>query len=692
MNPGVAASWQSAATFLLQGFATLCRDAATVQGFKARVLRRILSPISPSVRPVAPPRAGQFRRLLIPWVAADMNTSTTSVFAHISKGWIALVCSAGLVGFATGAFPAKTFASEPASPDTPRFTIAWRDSGWWLVSPEGEPFFSKGVCLVAQGASREEYDPENPGYAAWQHYPSPHHWADATLRRLKAWRFTTAGAWSDFATLRQSGEQTLWLTPVLHIGSTAGAPWWDMWDAAILERMDQVAREQILPLRDDPRVLGYYSDNELGWWNAALWKMTLEQAPTSGQRQRLIQLLRDTYQNDWSKLREHFEPEKANDWTSLEQGGMLYVRPGTDGFKVMRRFLGLMAERYYQLVHDLIRKYDRRALILGDRYQSFYYPEVARASARWVDASSSNLNASWSDGTYLRCYLDTLHRLTGKPILISEFYSAARENRSGNRNSSGVFPVAATQAERARALRTTLARLAGTPYVLGADWFQYFDEPRHGRDDGENFNFGLVDIHDRPYDPVTAAFAGFDGTSAKSRPIRARVDASAGVPPAPRDPFAEFVPMRALQHWDRERGFVPCASAEPLADLYMCWSPKAIYLGLYALDITENAFYRGQSVPKADRAQWVLQVPGREPLRIRLGSGREPLLNDPAVRVEHLSGVNLTVRSITALELTAAQLGRKRFRAGDRLRLDACFTTHGQCYRMVWAGDFVLAK
>jgi len=33
------------------------------------------------------------------------------------------------------------------------------------------------------------------------------------------------------------------------------------------------------------------------------------------------------------------------------------------------------------MVHDIIRKYDQRALILGDRYQSFYYPEVARLRA-----------------------------------------------------------------------------------------------------------------------------------------------------------------------------------------------------------------------------------------------------------------------------------------------------------------------
>ena len=228
---------------------------------------------------------------------------------------------------------------------------------------------------------------------------------------------------------------------------------------------------------------------------------------------------------------------------------MLYVKPGGLGLKVMRRFLTLVAERYYQLVHDIIRKYDQRALILGERYQSFYFPEVARASGKWVDAASSNLNASWDDGSYLRFYLDTLHQLSGKPVFVSEVYSAAAENRLGNRNRSGGFPLLRTQSERAATIRNTLVRLTGTPYVLGADWFQYFDEPPLGRFDGEDFNFGLVDVYDRPYDEVTGFFAAFDPTSRKAQPAIPAPDASQGVPPAPPDPFADFVRMRALKGW-----------------------------------------------------------------------------------------------------------------------------------------------
>src|SRR5262249_17893877 len=158
-------------------------------------------------------------------------------------------------------------------------------------------------------------------------------------------------------------------------------------------------------------------------------------------------------------------------WEQLAQHGVLFLRPGGNGIRVQRQFLGLLAERYYSLVHDLIRKYDRRALILGDRFPSFYYPEVVRASVPYLDAVSCNLNANWNDGTFPRFFLETLHALSGKPLLIGEFYMAARENRTGNKNNHGTYPVVVTQKERARGFRKTIEWLLRTPYVIGADWF-----------------------------------------------------------------------------------------------------------------------------------------------------------------------------------------------------------------------------
>jgi hypothetical protein len=417
--------------------------------------------------------------------------------------------------------------------------------------------------------------------------------------------------------------------------------------------------------------------------------MTLEHPPTSGQRQKLIRLLRDTYHDDWQRLLVDFEPRLASDWQDLEQGGTLLIRAGGEGIQVMRSFLSLLADRYYRLMRDLIHQYDATALYLGDRYQSFYYPEVARAAAPYVDVVSTNLNATWCDGTFARCYLDTLHALTGKPILVSEFYAAAFENRSGNKNNHGTFPAVATQAERSATALRTLVSLGRLPFVVGADWFQFADEPEHGRPDGENYNFGLVDIHNRPYDELVGRLSTIDLDPTERHPVP-RPDATAGIPRAPLDPFQDFRLTRALLNWDRERGFVPPGSPLPLADLYCGWSDQAIYLGLCAFDIVEPAYYSGSSIPKQDRALWTVRLAGGNAVQARLGAGREPLINDRRVRVENLSGVELNVRNIAALRIPAELFGKKILAAGDEIELESSLDTHFRASRVEWRGKFRL--
>jgi hypothetical protein len=587
---------------------------------------------------------------------------------------------------------AQSPAAENGARLNPPFEIRQEGKTFWLVKPNGGRFFSLGVCCANQGSSREEWDPGNPGYAAWRQYSNTNLWAKGVLHRLKSWGFTTIGGWSDFPSLQCIHEADFVFAPVLHLGSTAGAPWWDMWDPKLFERMDQIAREHILPLRDDPRLIGYYTDNEIGWWNGILFKMTLEQAPTSGQRQRLIKLLSHAYRNDWAELMRDFEPSPILEtWEDLERHGILFLRPGGHGIRVERQFLGMLAERYYSMVHDIVRKYDQRALILGDRFPSFYYPEVVRACAPYLDAVSSNLNASWNDGSFARFYLDTLYALTGKPLLIGEFYMAARENRSGNKNSYGVYPVVDTQKQRANGFRNTLQSLLQNPNVIGADWFQYYDEPTHGRFDGENFDFGLVDIHDQPYQALTSVVSSMDLPGIRSQPARSRPDAAQGVPPAPRNPFESFEPTLALKRWDRERGFLKPISEFPLADLYVCWDHKAIYLGLCAQDVVEDVFYRGKTVPQSDRAEWIVAIRGSsKSIRGRIGAGMEPVFDEPSVEALTISGVNGNVRNIAGLKLPAQLFGKEKFRQGDTINFVSTFFTHCHAYRVEWNASLQL--
>jgi hypothetical protein len=600
------------------------------------------------------------------------RTALTARIILIASCWLVLSAQRG--------------KANPAAP----FSIQQQGETFWLAKPDGERFFSLGVCVVNQGASRDRDNSTNPAYAAFEHYENSNRWAEATLKRLQSWRFTTVGGWSDYAALQQCPQADVAFIPVLAVGMSCGVPWLDMWDTNVIARMHQIARDQILPLRDDPRLLGYYSDNEMGWWNAALFKLTLKQRADSVQRKKLLQLLRETYHDNWAELLKDFEPEDVGSFKELDEHGMLYLRPGSEGIRVYRRFLGLMAERYYSLVREIIRTYDPRGLILGDRYQSFYYPKVARASASSVDVVSMNLNAAWNDGTFPRCYLDTLHALSGRPIMVSEFYMSAEQNGTGNKNATSTFPVVATQKRRAAGFRNTVTALASLPYVVGADWFQYSDEPAHGRDDGEDYNFGLVDVHDQPYERLTRMAQKLDLATIKQEHHPARPDASLGVPPAPSDPLGHFTIRVALKDWDRERGFVKPVSEFPIADLYVCWSKDAIYLGLYAQDFAEVDYYRNKVIPEIDRAEWIASVAGGMPIHVRLGPGGPPACDEPSARVVNLSGVYMNTRNIAAIELPAKLFGKTRFQRGDSIELSSTFFTQGRGERVEWKGRFTL--
>ncbi|MEJ2007377.1 MAG: hypothetical protein P8Z30_04335 [Acidobacteriota bacterium] len=43
------------------------------------------------------------------------------------------------------------------------------------------------------------------------------------------------------------------------------------------------------------------------------------------------------------------------------------------------------------------------------------------------------------------------------------------------------------------------------PEAVGYQWFEWCDEPSQGRFDGENSNYGLVNIKDQPYKEFVTA-------------------------------------------------------------------------------------------------------------------------------------------------------------------------------------------
>jgi hypothetical protein len=85
--------------------------------------------------------------------------------------------------------------------------------------------------------------------------------------------------------------------------------------------------------------------------------------------------------------------------------------------------------------------------------------------------------------------------------MITEFSFKAMD--SGLPNTKGAAKPVATQQDRAEGFTHYVMALARLPYAVGFHWFEYRDEPKEGRFDGENSNYGVVKIDFTPWTVLT---------------------------------------------------------------------------------------------------------------------------------------------------------------------------------------------
>lgn len=409
-----------------------------------------------------------------------------------------------------------------------------RGDRWWLVTPEGHPFFSLGITGVTMGdqdlywrdggESRRpllEWVPprEGPFAAAWagswtggpnfykanlvrkygEDFGDP--WVQVTLHRLLSWGFTTIGGWSDGRLCEQRRlPYVVFLSPwgVERPEMIPGLP--DVFDPQFAAWAEK-AGEEAARRKDDPWLLGYFVDNELFWagdWgrdeNPVLVPKVLARGPESAAKRRLVELLKERYQENLAAL-------NAAWGTSLESWEALLNRPVElppgKAAADFSAFLRLTAETYYRTLRDAIKKHDPNHLYLGSRFAQAPREAVA-AAGRYCDVVSFNVYAPELDPQRF----DPLYELARRPFLIGEFSAGARD-----RGMLGIpFVATDTQEERGQAYQRYVASAARLPYLVGCHWFEYLDEAFLGRHDGhESFNTGFVDVCDNPYPELAKA-------------------------------------------------------------------------------------------------------------------------------------------------------------------------------------------
>jgi len=136
---------------------------------------------------------------------------------------------------------------------------------------------------------------------------------------------------------------------------------------------------------------------------------------------------------------------------------------------------------------------------LGCRFAGYAPPEVLKVIKDYVDVISINYYDHKPPIDYLRY----IYVITKKPILLTEFSFKAMD--SGLPNTKGAGTPVPTQKERAELAKEFIKELVSQPFIIGYHWFQYMDQPKEGRFDGENSNFGLVKINDEPWKELIRA-------------------------------------------------------------------------------------------------------------------------------------------------------------------------------------------
>jgi hypothetical protein len=387
------------------------------------------------------------------------------------------------------------------------------DGVWWFLSPAGKLEFLNTVTNVQP--FQKGRDKNGP------HYVSPdwkggidtevwdtaiedadknlEQWAARTVKRVEEAGFKGTGGWCN----RILHKYDVTISRVLSVWSSIGRSklFYDPDWSSIAE---DTIKSQVLPLRENKNLVGYFIDNELGWKDGFGWPGEYFDGldGNNPNRQEVTKVIRSVW-----KTVEEFNKDwevELKSWEELNGWSILPKEPARASDRLRSAWLYYLAKDYFKVTTELIRRYDGNHLILGVRYKGGAPVELFRASRGFTDVQSINIYRS--DARLNAELMGAMYKEAEQPIVISEYGFHSLDGRSGNPNLSGfIWGHVIDQQARADGYRFFTTRMARVPYIIGADWFQWNDEPPSGREDGEDVNFGVVDIKGKPYKRLVKA-------------------------------------------------------------------------------------------------------------------------------------------------------------------------------------------
>ena len=397
--------------------------------------------------------------------------------------------------------PSLAIAPEGLPTASPRgdgcVRVEQRDGVWWFVSPQGEPFVSIGVNHVApellltpgnQEATLQRYGADfvtaqgafnSAGEAAKR-------WMEEVFQDMRDWGFNTLGMH-----VGGSIDPALYRTRVYNLPSVRAAriegmmrgnasqiP--DVFSEAFAARVEATAKSVCAECAGNPLTLGYCYCDLPPWTDAQMlggasgggfcgpWGEALRSQPaqTAG-KQAWIGLLREQYGSASEAARAY--GLTASSWDDLAAASeWSHPRDEKAAARDGDAFTARIAERWYGLLHDAIRRYDADHLIFGDKLKYDRIPSLlAPILKKYVDVLLIQDSKETVDEQIKR--FSDLYKQTGKPILSGDSGFGVQDSQ---RKQLKGFLVN-SYAEAGEHYAACLKGIMGLPFVVGWHYCGY---------------------------------------------------------------------------------------------------------------------------------------------------------------------------------------------------------------------------
>ncbi|RPJ49810.1 MAG: hypothetical protein EHM21_06260 [Chloroflexi bacterium] len=435
------------------------------------------------------------------------------------------------------------------------FRTEFDGNRWWLVDPDGHPFWSSGLACVgmninsavtgietalswkpevggpyAPAIENDYFDTPSVNYlianfirafaADWRE-----RWGEIALSLLRGFGINTVANWSDWRVASRAGFP--YVRPLHESFRRSRLVYRSFpdifhpdFDLDVVEYAQQLAET-----RTDPALIGYFLMNEPAWGfsSETLAEGMLYTTPQCASRLALADFLRERYPDDAVLSAAWNMPARLADVAEGEWTARLTPEARAD----LASFSTRMVEKYFGALNAACKQVDPNHLNLGARYYTVP-PEWVLRGMHGFDVFSINCYRSQVPDEDL----GRIHDLLGLPTLVGEWHFGALDVGLPG---SGIGHVP-DQTARGQAYRVYVENAAAIPWCVGVHYFTLYDQSALGRFDGENYNIGFVDVCHRPYEPLADA----------ARQVHERLYAVAAGELEPYDERPEYLPMLFL--------------------------------------------------------------------------------------------------------------------------------------------------